>query len=441
MHRGAGILLHVTSLPDGFDGAHGFIDFLSNARVKYWQILAANPTGYGDSPYAPLSSFALNPAFCSGSKIYDRASIGRFIKKHKYWLEPYALYMAIKESQGEKDWLNWDKKLRDFSGAGVAEFKEKNADKIEKHIAIQMNLFERWAEIKNYANERGIQIIGDIPFYPAMDSADVWEHTDLFEFENGAPKFVAGVSPDYFNADGQLWGNPIYDWKKLTATKFKWWIERLKHMQEICNIVRIDHFRAFDSYYKIPYGEKTARVGEWVDGVGFKFFDTVQKQIPDIKIILEDLGDIGQRVKDLRDKTGYGGMRVMQFGFVHNAENEHLPDNYPQNCTAYLGTHDNDTFIGFLDKLNADQRGAVDEYLHSWNLDKNDVCRLAIENLMQSRADIILVTMQDLLFQGTKYRMNTPGTLGGNWGYKIDNGQLTPVLADCIKLLIERSGR
>jgi 4-alpha-glucanotransferase len=413
MERGAGVLLHVTSLPDGgFKSAPKFIDFLSQSGIKYWQVLAFGPTGMCDSPYAPLSVFAINPKFSRDFKTYDKVAVDKFIKQHKFWIESYAAFMSKRDGKSP-----------------------------EHHIQVQMNLFEQWAEVRKYANDRGVKIIGDIPIYPAMDSADVVSHKAQFQFNGSKPIAVAGVGPDYFNKDGQHWGNPLYDWDVMQKDKFKWWIARMKLMNELFDIVRIDHFRAFDSYYKIPYGAKSAKEGEWVKGPGLKFFTAIQKAIPDAQIILEDLGDITPSVRALRDKTGYPGMRIMQFGFDGDMDNEHLPINYPQNSVAYVGTHDNDTLMGFVQKLGKGQRAIIDQYLHTENLCDKDVARVALEHTLQSKSDMVIVAMQDFMFQGTKYRMNTPGTVGGNWGYKINAIDLTGELGYYIRLLLNQSNR
>ena len=442
MERGAGVLLHVTSLADGtFKSAFPFIDFLAKSGIKYWQVLAFGPTGYGDSPYSPLSVFALNPNFTKTIKKYDKVEVEKFIRNNKFWIEAYAAYMTLKEKHGLKDWLNWSIEFRDYENPAVKEFVTKNQDRINYHIQVQMNLYEQWMAVRKYANEHGVKIIGDIPIYPAMDSADVWANKGRFEFKKGLPTAVAGVGPDYFNKDGQLWGNPLYDFSQMAQEKYKWWISRMKTMQDLFDIVRIDHFRAFDSYYKIPYNAKTARVGEWVKGPGMKFFNAIKRAIPNAQIILEDLGEITPSVVALRDKTGYPGMKVMQFGFDGNEENEHLPKNYPKNCVAYIGTHDNDTFMGFLKSLDKKHRGFVADYLYGHGLGDKDKTRLALEDILQSQADIVIIPMQDFLFQDAKYRMNTPGTTYGNWKYCIRAIDLGDDLSYYIKVLIERSKR
>ena len=402
MKRSAGVLLHVSSLPDGGFGksAFEFIDFLAECGIKYWQVLPLGPTDCFGSPYSSESVFAGNTKFITASAVWEPQEIKNFITENKYWIEDYANYM-VKKYGGKKN----------------------------EYIEQQMLFFSQWGEIKKYANDKGIQIIGDVPFYPARDSADVWAKPGIFDL-NGS----AGVPPDYFNEAGQNWGNPLYDFKKMARDKYKWWVERLKHTQKMYDVLRIDHFRAFDSYY--DFNAKA-----WNKGPGLKFFRTIQEAIPRIKIILEDLGDINKSVLALRDATGYPGMRVMQFGFDGNSGNEHLPHNYPKNCVAYIGTHDNDTFVGFLAAASPDLRKNIDTYLSSYGLNFRDTTRVAFENILSSRADVVVLSMQDLLFQDNEYRMNLPGSTDNNWKYRMKSSDLTPKVKDYLKMIIERAGR
>jgi len=450
MNRGTGVLLHITSLPDKrgagcfSKSAFDFIDFLHEAKCKYWQVLAFGPTGYGDSPYAPLSVFAGNPVFIDkdlSNRGYDKSKLAAFIKENKFWVEQYALYSAIKAANNYADWRTWPEQLRDPKNIAVAAFLDAHREEVNFHISQQMLFFEQWAKVKQYANERGIQIIGDVPIYPAMDSADVWANRELFMFDGNNPTAVAGVPPDYFNENGQLWGNPVYNFKKMGANKYKWWTERLRHTQKMFDVLRLDHFRAFDTYYCILPDSPDAKEGKWVKGPGMKFFNALKTAAPNMQIILEDLGDLSESVLTLRDKTGFPGMKVMQFGFDGQGDNEHLPVNYPKNCVAYIGTHDNDTFVGFLKSLNAEQRKIVDGYLHSENLCPEDVTRLALEDIIKSRADTVILTMQDLLFQDSRSRMNLPGSLGGNWQYQISPLDLPQELCLYLRMLIELGNR
>jgi len=408
MRRGLGVLLHITSLPDGnfSKSSFDFVDFLANAGVKYWQILAAGPTCGGDSPYSPLSVFAGNPKFIDNSRTQtDDKRFAAFQKENNYWL------------------------------GGFVDFMNKRDQKTD-HALLQFHFFEQWTELRKYANSKGIKIIGDIPIYTASDSADVVSFKDQFDFGG-----VAGVPPDYFSESGQLWGNPLYNWTLMARQKYKWWVERMKQMQKMYDIVRIDHFRAFDTYYKIPVGEMDARKGKWHKGPGMKIFNAISAAVPKLDIILEDLGDLTPSVLKLRDETGFPGMKVMQFGFDGTHTNEHLPNTYQKNCVGYIGTHDNDTFVGFLKSASKETRGFVDTYLSSDLLGEKDVTRLAIENILASKADIVVLSMQDLLFQDSAHRMNIPGKAFGQWKYRIKAKDLTPELGEYIQLLVERSGR
>jgi len=408
MNRGCGVLLHISSLPDGNfgDSAFDFIDFLARSGVRYWQILAAGPTGDSDSPYSPLSVFAGNPKFIDKSRVkLDEEGFKAFKKQNKYWLDSFVVFM------------------------------EKLEPKID-HALLQFQFFQQWSELRKYANEQGIKIIGDVPIYTAMDSADTFGFKEQFDFEG-----VAGVPPDYFSETGQLWGNPLYNWKQMARDKYKWWIARMKQMSVMYDIVRIDHFRAFDTYYKIPVGETDAKKGTWHKGPGMKIFKAIATAVPDLEIVLEDLGDLTESVIDLRDKTGFPGMKVMQFGFDGNNDNEHLPDNYPENCVGYIGTHDNDTFVGFVESASEETRAIIDKYLHSEMLNAKDTTRLALENILACPADTVILAMQDLLFQDSSHRMNIPGHAFGQWKYRIKAKDLTQELSDYLRMLIERSGR
>lgn len=408
MKRGCGVLLHISSLPDGnfSKSAFDFIDFLERSGVKYWQILAAGPTGGSDSPYSPVSVFAGNSKFVDMSRAQiDEAKYKKFLAENKYWLSPYVAFMGQIE-------LNVN------------------------HSHMQYFFFEQWTELRQYANSKGIKIIGDVPIYTSQGSADILFYKEQFDFDG-----VAGVPPDYFSETGQLWGNPLYNFKQMARDKYKWWIERMKVMQRMYDVVRIDHFRAFDTYYRIPKGETDAKKGKWYKGPGMKIFNAINAAVPNLEIILEDLGDLTESVIGLREATGFPGMKVMQFGFDGTHTNEHLPNNYPKNCVGYIGTHDNDTFIGFLKSASKETRVFVDTYLSSEQLCEKDVTRLAIENILASRADLVILTMQDLLFQDSKHRMNTPGKAFGQWKYRISAKELTPELSTYIRMLVERSGR
>lgn len=426
--RALGVLLHVTSLPakkgQGVLGkeAFEFIDWLASSGVKYWQVLPLGPVDSFGSPYSPSSVFAGNPALIDlegesslaalYKKGYDKAALKEFARENKYWIDSYVEY-------------NTQIKLKH------------NLEK-EYFIFEQMKFFEQWSAIKKYANEKGIRIIGDVPIYPAMESADVWARPEQFDITNGKPNGVAGVPPDYFDPEGQLWGSPLYNWKQMTKDRFKWWCERIKHLAKLTDVLRIDHFRAFDSYFSIPPGA-TPREGKWFNGPGIKFFNAIKKAAPNAEFILEDLGDINDSVRKLAEEVGDPCMRVMQFGIDGN---EHVPDNYIPNCVAYLGTHDNDTFVGFLKTALPQTRLYIEEYLGSYRLGFVETAKLAIEKVMQSKANLVVLSMQDLLLQGGESRMNMPGTVGGrNWKYQARSVDFSPRLAQYIRSLCEVTGR
>lgn len=445
--------MHITSLPSEqgagcFDKhAYEFVDWLAQAGCKYWQVLGFNPTDAGGSPYSPLSVFAGNPNFIDLGQFYgeaellkdkstqinktkllfdiyrkgyDKSALAQFVKENNYWIESYATYMA----KNTPDLPNIETDLINF------------------YIFEQMIFFEQWVKLKNYANGKGIQIIGDVPIYPAMDSADVFAFPNQFQLNSkGIPDAVAGVPPDYFNSEGQMWGNPLYNFAKMKQDKYKWWRERIKVTAKMFDVLRIDHFRAFESYYKIPAGAQSAKEGKWSKGPGMEIFNAIEKVSPGVWFILEDLGDITEQVRKLRDDTGFPGMRVMQFGFDGNFDNEHLPHNYIKNCVAYLGTHDNNTMAGFVQGADETTRKNIDGYLQSYRLNPKDTTRLAIEKILGSNADVVVLSIQDLLQQGSEARMNVPGVSGGNWKYALNEGELTEGLAKYLKMLLLRNGR
>jgi 4-alpha-glucanotransferase len=438
-----GILLHVTSLPSGdFSSAHAFVDFLRASGVRYWQTLAFGPTGYGDSPYSTYSVFALNPHFLGdGAVEITDEEYKKFVLNNKFWCEEYAAFTVLKEFNGGKSWQDWDKKYRDFSSPAVLEFIKEHQTETSAVIKTQAKLFKKWDEIKNYANTHGVKIIGDLPIYPAMDSADVWAKRGQFEFAGETAAFVSGVGADYFNAEGQLWGTPVYNFKQMATEKFAWWAARIKLGMKLFDVLRLDHFRAFDTYYKIPFGAASALCGTWAKGPGMKFFNAIKRAVPNAQIILEDLGELSPSVYALRDAVGYAGMRVAQFGFDGRGDNIHLPRNYPANCVAYIGTHDNDTAVGFIRSQTRAGREIVDKEICTHRLCANDVARVLTEEVLGSAATIAVVTMQDLLLLDTAARMNTPGTVGGNWAFKIETADLSKELCAYVKLLTGRFGR
>lgn len=468
LKRSCGVLMHITSLPcDEGIGTLGkpafqFIDWLKSAGQTYWQILPVNPTGYGDSPYQSPSSFAGNPLLIDLTELvnmgllapidikgreygedpnnvdYDKVYKQKdlllrkafskfeedmpylaFVQEQAWWLEDYALFMAIKKSYDLKPFLMWDKRLQKREDKALKQFSNENIAEIKFRYFEQYIFFLQWKKMKAYANSKGIRIIGDIPIYCALDSADVWAQPELFTMDTELnPVLVAGVPPDYFSATGQLWGNPLYNWDKMEQEGYSWWLSRIDYAMNMYDMVRIDHFRAFDTYYAIPATAKTAEYGNWKNGPGMKLFNAVKKELGDVNIIAEDLGDIFDSVKKLLSDTGFPGMRVLQFGFNNEHEdNSHLSHNYPFNCVAYTGTHDNDTILGWLKSADKKAAKMATEYVNAKYIGKKH--ESFIRSVYQSPAVLAIIPMQDILGLGSKARMNTPSTVGGNWMWRM----------------------
>ena len=472
--RSCGVLMHITSLPSPYgigtfgEQAEKFIDWLIEAGQEYWQVLPIGPTGYGDSPYQSFSTFAGNPLLIDlddlvrsgllNQKICDEADYGAdpsfvdyekvsrskmallklaftkfeedpgylaFIKSEAFWLDDYALFMSLKEENNNFSWTEWQEGLR----LRRPEALEAAAEKHEKEIGfwkfVQYIFYRQWDRLKSYANNNVIKIIGDIPIYVAPDSSDIWANTGLFEMDTEKrPKRVAGVPPDYFSATGQLWGNPLYDWDAMKADGYKWWIKRIEKALELYDIVRIDHFRAFDTYWAIPAGELTAVNGKWEQGPGMDLWNAVKKEIGDAPIIAEDLGDIFDSVKELLKNSGFPGMRVLQFGFNPNSDdNDHLPHRYPQNSVCYTGTHDNSTVVGWYKSADRQSRAMCRRYLRPLPFEK--INRAMIRELYKSVTGLAIVPMQDILGLDDRARMNVPSTLGGNWKWRAEKKHFT----------------
>lgn len=479
--RASGIILHPTSLP-GPDGigdlgpeAYHWINFLSDTGCRLWEVLPLGPTGYGDSPYQCFSAFAGNPYLVSPAllleqgiiarddladrpefpiekvdfgaaiewklKILDRA-FSRFTRSRKadlrgayekfkaeqaFWLEDFALFMAIKESQGGVSWDNWPAALRKRDKQALQKFVDDNAEQIERHTFRQFLFFHQWFELKKYANSRDLKIIGDIPIFIAYDSADAWSHPELFYLgEDGKPTLVAGVPPDYFSPTGQLWGNPLYRWNVHKEQNYSWWIERFKSTLHLVDIVRLDHFRGFAGYWEIPFGMPTAEIGRWVRGPGADFFEVVRAGLGDLPIIAEDLGVITQDVVDLRERFNLPGMKVFQFAFSSDPTDPFLPHNYPQQCVAFTGTHDNDTAIGWYQSAPEVERDFIRRYLARSG---DDIAWDMIRAVWSSVAVFALAPLQDVLSLGPDARMNLPGTASGNWTWRMQPNVLTDHVA------------
>ena len=490
MTRSAGVLLPVSSLPSKYGigtfgkAAYDWVDFLAEAKQKYWQVLPLGPTSYGDSPYQSFSAFAGNPYFVDleilqeqglltkeeceavrwGEKkkrvdygtVYqhrepllrqafqrftDTKRLESFRRKHKSWVEDYALYMAVKAQMGLKAWNEWDEDIRMRRPEALKKWRAKVREDIDYHIFTQLLFFDQWAKLKKYANKKGVYIIGDAPIYVAMDSADVWAQPELFQLdENNVPIEVAGCPPDAFSEDGQLWGNPLYRWDKMAEDGFQWWIKRLKAALTTVDVLRIDHFRGLESYYAIPYGDKTARNGRWRKGPGRAFVDAVNQAFGGAAIIAEDLGYLTPAVHRLLRASGYPGMKVLQFAFDSREESDYMPHNYQRNCVVYTGTHDNDTTRSWFTTADpADVWKALDYFGME---DDTDGTYGFIRAALSSVADLAVIPMQDYLDLGHEARINTPSTLGGNnWRWRMKKKQMSPGLAQRMARMAELYGR
>ena len=493
--RESGMLLPISALPSEYGigcfskEAYEFVDMLKECGQSLWQILPLGPTGYGDSPYQSFSTFAGNPYFidletltedgllkreeCEGvdfgsdetidyEKLYNtrfnvlklayQRAMKRgvqaseeyeaFLKEHEGWLHEYAMFMAVKDYFGGKSFQEWDENIRRRTPLAVAYYGEKLKKEIEFYEFIQFLFFKQWTALKQYANSRGIRIIGDIPIYVAYDSADTWGDTRWFQLdEDQAPIAVAGCPPDGFSEDGQLWGNPLYQWEYHKKNGYQWWIERIRHCFRLYDIVRIDHFRGFDEYYSIPFGEKTAKNGQWKKGPGIELFKAVENELGKLPIIAEDLGFLTDSVRALLKESGYPGMKVLQFAFDSREESDYLPHNYERNCVVYTGTHDNNTIRGWYQELNeADKRLAVD-YLNNASSKEALIHWDYIALAMRSVADTCIIPVQDYLGLPKEARINTPSTLGGNWLFRMQKNAFDQKTIDKIKRLTEICNR
>jgi len=491
--RSSGILLHPTSLPGRWgigelgSAAYRFVDALVSAGQTLWQVLPLGPTGYGDSPYQCFSAFAGNPLLISLERLmeddlltadevsasnlpedhvdygavigfkyplleraFDRLwqgaapkhaeAFAHFCAQNTRWLDDYALFMAIKGEHGGASWDTWARELSTRQPATLAQWSSRLARTVERQKFWQYLFFSQWRALKAYANERGLRIIGDAPIFVAYDSADVWGNPDLFFLdEAGHPTVVAGVPPDYFSATGQLWGNPLYRWDKMAQTGYSWWIERIRSALSLVDVLRLDHFRGFESYWEVPAEETTAINGQWVPGPRAALFEAIQRALGDLPIIAEDLGVITPEVEALRDQFELPGMKVLQFAFSTDATNPYLPHNYTRNCIVYPGTHDNDTTAGWwFNALTHEEREVVRCYLGRDGRDIAwDMWRLALSSV----ADVCIVPLQDIFRLGSEARMNTPGRMGGNWSWRFCAEALSPGLLDGVRLLTKTYGR
>lgn len=489
--RGSGILLPIFSLPSKYGigtfgrEAYKFIDFLCSAGQSYWQIMPLGPTSYGDSPYSSFSVFAGNPYFIDlellveegfisetdlinvdfGSndeyidytKLFDNrykilrktynnkgyaCDLTSFIKQNQ-WALDYGLFMSLKYRNNQLPWYRWDEKLVKRDASTLIILNNELKDEINFWIFLQYLFFSQYFKLKEYANKSGISIIGDIPIYVAEDSVDVWAQSRLFMLnENNLPISVAGVPPDDFSQEGQLWGNPVYNWEYLKETEFEWWINRIAFSFKIYDVVRIDHFRGFDEFWAVPYGSENAINGKWMPTYGKEMFQKVKEKLGNINIIAEDLGIITDSVTKLKNDSGFPGMKVLQFAFDGNPNNPYLPINYEDNSVAYTGTHDNDTLKGWFEKLELKEKQYV---LKSVNINEKSnvngqnknhyIVYELIKTIYNSKANLCIVPLQDFLCLGSEARINTPSTLGDNWRWRFKGSMITDKLEEKIKSL------
>ena len=489
--RKSGILMHISSLPSAYGigkmgkNAYAFADFLSKSGIEVWQVLPLTPTSYGDSPYQSFSVFAGNPYFIDfelleeqGYLHYDEyASVQwetdpqfvnyeciyknclkvlriayqrfdcqqldymQFCKDEARWLNDYALFMALKDKYDGKPWYEWEEPMAYYWLHDIRMAEEEYEDEIEFYKVLQFWFYQQWYLLKEYCNSVDVSVIGDIPIYVSHDSVDVWAHPEMFLLDKkGMPQAVAGCPPDEFSPTGQLWGNPLYNWRYQREEEYEWWIDRLVHAHRMYNAVRIDHFRGFESYYAIPYGNKTAEIGMWQSGPGMDLFSAIQARLGPMLIIAEDLGFVTQEVRDLLDRTGYPGMKVMQFAFDGNPKNEYLPQNFASpNCVVYTGTHDNMTLRGWVNMASAAQLRFAKQYLHCRS--KNDLPVEIIRAAWSSTSMLAIAQIQDFLDVGEEGRMNTPSTLGRNWQYRTQSSDFTENLSKRIYRMNELYNR
>lgn len=489
--RTSGVLMPISSIPSPYGigtmgkQARKFVDFLVKGGQKYWQILPICPTSYGDSPYQSFSSFAGNPYFIdleylckdklltkkecesfqwgSNPKYVDygimyesryallRKVYARFTKKEpqdfekfceneKQWLDDYALFMALKDANGGQAWSNWDKSLRLREKKAMEEATEKYSEEIRFYKMLQYLFYQQWNALKAYANEAGIEIIGDVPIYVAGDSADVWANPDQFYLdENLEPIEVAGCPPDAFSDNGQLWGNPLFRWDVMKKDGYTWWTRRIKAMSELYDIIRIDHFRGFDSFYAIPAKDDTAKNGQWKQGPGMDLFCELEKKLGKLPIIVEDLGFLTPSVHKLLKDSGFPGMKVIQFAFDSREESDYLPHTYTNHCVVYTGTHDNDTVMGWMKTAPKASVKYAKEYL---NLTKEEGYNWGMMRAAWSSvADMAIVPMQDILGLGSEARINTPSTLGNNWKWRATPEQIDAKVAKKLYHYMQMYGR
>ncbi len=494
--RSCGILFPIFSLPSPYGigcfskEAYDFVDFLADSGQSYWQILPIGPTSYGDSPYQSFSTFAGNPYFidlvtlieeglltkkeCDSSKLdksgkinyykqyimrfkllrkaYEKSDIEHndsfhaFQRENAYWLRDYALFMAVKDRFDGVAWNEWAEDIRYRYANAMDYYQRELYFDIEFYEYIQYLFYKQWYKLKSYANDKGIQIIGDIPIYVAFDSADVWAHMELFQFDdNGNPSAVAGCPPDGFSATGQLWGNPLYRWDYHRHTGYDWWIKRMEACYKMYDAVRIDHFRGFDEYYSIPFGDETAERGEWIKGPGIELFNKIKARLGSDKLIIaEDLGYVTDTVRQLVNDCGYPGMRILEFAFDSRDSSSpvaYLPHNYIHNCVVYTGTHDNETLMGWLGNILPEERKQARQYFGLSFSEPKMLAEAMLRATHMSIADLCIIPLQDYLFLDNDARINKPSTIGINWLWRADKEIFTKELASYINNFAVLYGR
>lgn len=491
--RASGILLPIASLPSNYGigsfskSAYEFIDHLKKAGQSYWQILPIGPTGYGDSPYQSFSTFAGNPYFIDPDQLieegllteteclsYDFGNNPRYIeyekiyrsrfrmlrkafersniledprflefqKENAFWLKDYSLYMAMKDSMGGLSWNEWPEDIRLRKEKALVYYRNKLKDDIDFYEFIQYKFAMQWMKLKSYANKNEIKLFGDIPIYVAFDSADTWSNPELFQLDDQLnPVAVAGCPPDGFSATGQLWGNPLYRWEQHGRTEYEWWLKRISYSFLLYDVVRIDHFKGFDEYYSIPYGDLTAENGQWMKGPGYEFFETIERKLGKVDIIAEDLGYITESVHQLLKRTGYPGMKVLEFAFDSREDSDYLPHNYDKNCVVYTGTHDNDTVRGWFSSINKEDRAMALDYLNRKAKDSKAIHWDLIRLAQQSVAKLCIIPIQDYLGLGGEARINVPSTVGSNWTWRLLPGEIQEEMLLKIKHMTNLYGR
>ena len=471
MKRSSGVFLSISSLPSRYDGigtlgkeAYKFVDFLSESGFSYWQILPFNPTGFGNSPYQTFSTFAGNPYYIDLLKLKEEGLLSSYnLKNYTYkkgdfvdygllyiekfkilkiafnkakkkqkeafdkfclenssWIDDYSLFMAIKDHFNGCSFLHWPKDIKTRQTKAMKYYKEILKDEVEFYKFTQYAFYKQLKELTDYMTSKNIELIGDLPIYVSLDSCDVWANTQQYLFDSEYnPKLVAGVPPDYFSETGQLWGNPLYNYRRMKKDNYSWWIQRIKHIGKYCKTIRIDHFRGFESFYAIKNGEKTAVNGRWIKGPGVELFNRIKKECPDINIIAEDLGIITRRVKSLINECGYPGMKVLQFAFDGSKNNPYLSKNHTPNSVAYIGTHDNQTLKGFTEELDEEKENYIRK---CFRFKEENIEDLLIKGLFKSKSNLAIVNAVDMLNKDDTYRMNEPSTINDkNWAFRLTN--------------------